>query len=155
MAGTTSIAAPADALPFTTVNATFACQNTTCDAEIWLPQGVTKPPVIVMAHGFGALSFLLSLIGYNGVVFTWSLIKSRISFVDFMTGPNWLQDLIRPKLATNSGYIRRCSLLRTTPTRNQSGRRRGILRQQRFHFAPHALQLPLYAPLQADRKSVV
>jgi len=43
------------ALPFTTVSATFACQNTTCDAEIWLPQGVTKPPVIVMAHGFGAL----------------------------------------------------------------------------------------------------
>ena len=33
----------------------FACQGSTCDGELWLPQGVSRPPVIVMAHGFGAL----------------------------------------------------------------------------------------------------
>lgn len=46
------------AKPYTVVNASFACQQTTCDAELWLPQqaaGAAKPPVIVMAHGFGAL----------------------------------------------------------------------------------------------------
>lgn len=31
------------------------CGNTTCDAEIRRPPGVARPPVIVMAHGFGAL----------------------------------------------------------------------------------------------------
>src|SRR3990167_2947401 len=45
-------AAPA---PYTVVNASFACQTATCDAELWLPKGVNKPPVIVMAHGFGGL----------------------------------------------------------------------------------------------------
>lgn len=42
----------------TTVNARFACQQTTCDAELWLPAaraGAAKPPVIIMAHGFGGL----------------------------------------------------------------------------------------------------
>lgn len=39
----------------TTVPVTFPCQATTCDGELWLPAGVAKPPVIVMAHGFGAL----------------------------------------------------------------------------------------------------
>jgi pimeloyl-ACP methyl ester carboxylesterase len=42
----------------TVVNASFACQQTTCDAELWLPvqaAGAPKPPVIIMAHGFGAL----------------------------------------------------------------------------------------------------
>lgn len=37
---------------------TFACQQVTCDGEIWLPAARAdgkKPPVIVMAHGFGAL----------------------------------------------------------------------------------------------------
>lgn len=38
---------------------TFACQQTTCDGELWLPEvkntGENKPPVVVMAHGFGAL----------------------------------------------------------------------------------------------------
>jgi pimeloyl-ACP methyl ester carboxylesterase len=37
---------------------TFACQQVTCDGEIWLPVARAdgqKPPVIVMAHGFGAL----------------------------------------------------------------------------------------------------
>lgn len=49
-------AAPAaPAVPYTVVNASFACQTATCDAELWLPKGVSKPPVILMAHGFGAL----------------------------------------------------------------------------------------------------
>lgn len=39
----------------TTVPVTFPCQATTCDGELWLPVGNSKPPVIVMAHGFGAL----------------------------------------------------------------------------------------------------
>lgn len=46
------------ARPYNVVNASFACQQTTCDAELWLPiqaAGAAKPPVIVMAHGFGAL----------------------------------------------------------------------------------------------------
>lgn len=37
---------------------TFACQQVTCDGEIWLPTARAdgkKPPVIVMAHGFGGL----------------------------------------------------------------------------------------------------
>ncbi len=37
---------------------TFACQQVTCDGEIWLPSARAdgkKPPVIVMAHGFGGL----------------------------------------------------------------------------------------------------
>lgn len=37
---------------------TFACQQVSCDGEIWLPTARAdgkKPPVIVMAHGFGGL----------------------------------------------------------------------------------------------------
>lgn len=37
---------------------TFPCQQVTCDGDIWLPAARPdgkKPPVIVMAHGFGAL----------------------------------------------------------------------------------------------------
>jgi pimeloyl-ACP methyl ester carboxylesterase len=40
------------------VDASFACQSVRCDAELWLPTQTaagTKPPVIVMAHGFGGL----------------------------------------------------------------------------------------------------
>lgn len=40
--------------PYTVVDASFACQQVRCDAELWLPRGVAKPPVIIMAHGFGA-----------------------------------------------------------------------------------------------------
>lgn len=47
--------ASAMAANHTVVNATFACQQTTCDAEMWLPPGISKPPVILMAHGFGGL----------------------------------------------------------------------------------------------------
>lgn len=38
----------------TTESLAFHCQQATCDGELWMPKGVTKPPVIVMAHGFGA-----------------------------------------------------------------------------------------------------
>lgn len=47
--------APAKATVHTTVPVTFPCQSTTCDGELWLPVGTTKPPVILMAHGFGGL----------------------------------------------------------------------------------------------------
>lgn len=55
--GASAQAAPPSptAVPYTVVNASFACQTATCDAEMWLPKGVSKPPVILMAHGFGAL----------------------------------------------------------------------------------------------------
>lgn len=46
------------AKPYTFVDATFACQQTTCNADLWLPvqpAGAPKPPVIIMAHGFGGL----------------------------------------------------------------------------------------------------
>lgn len=48
-------AAPRSAPAYTVSNASFTSQDATCDAELWLPKGVRKPPVIVMAHGFGAL----------------------------------------------------------------------------------------------------
>lgn len=49
-------AAPAPvSVAHTTVALTFPCQATTCDGELWLPAGAAKPPVIVMAHGFGGL----------------------------------------------------------------------------------------------------
>jgi pimeloyl-ACP methyl ester carboxylesterase len=46
------------AKPYAIVDASFPCQQTTCDAEMWLPvqaAGAPKPPVIIMAHGFGGL----------------------------------------------------------------------------------------------------
>lgn len=63
LAGLTSLTvsaaqAAAPATPYTVVDATFACQQTTCDAEMWLPAarpGGQRPPVILMAHGFGGL----------------------------------------------------------------------------------------------------
>jgi pimeloyl-ACP methyl ester carboxylesterase len=55
LGGEAQAAPPAPATPYTVVNASFACQTATCDAELWLPKGVSKPPVILMAHGFGAL----------------------------------------------------------------------------------------------------
>ena len=33
---------------------TFPCQQVQCAGELWLPAGVSKPPVVIMAHGFGA-----------------------------------------------------------------------------------------------------
>lgn len=42
------------ALAYTSLNVKFPCQQTTCDGDLWLPEGVSKPPVIIMAHGFGA-----------------------------------------------------------------------------------------------------
>jgi pimeloyl-ACP methyl ester carboxylesterase len=40
------------------VDASFPCQQVTCDAEMWLPAQTPagqKPPVILIAHGFGGL----------------------------------------------------------------------------------------------------
>jgi len=56
--GAVAIGASVHAAPaasYVVRNAAFVSQNATCDAELWLPKGVSKPPVIVMAHGFGAL----------------------------------------------------------------------------------------------------
>lgn len=50
--------AQTQATTHTVVDATFACQQTTCDAEMWLPAARAdgqRPPVILMAHGFGGL----------------------------------------------------------------------------------------------------
>jgi dienelactone hydrolase len=41
------------ALRFTRVDHTFLSQGLKCGAWLYLPEGVAKPPVIVMAHGFG------------------------------------------------------------------------------------------------------
>jgi pimeloyl-ACP methyl ester carboxylesterase len=59
---TATVAATSAAMPvskaYTVVKASLPCQQTTCDAELWLPlqpAGAPKPAVIIMAHGFGAL----------------------------------------------------------------------------------------------------
>jgi pimeloyl-ACP methyl ester carboxylesterase len=54
VAASVAQAAP-PSVPYTVVNGSFACQTANCDAELWLPKGVSKPPIIIMAHGFGAL----------------------------------------------------------------------------------------------------
>jgi len=56
--GTSSLAQPLQPVDFAIEPMTFTCQQTTCDAELWLPalqNNEARPPVIVMAHGFGAL----------------------------------------------------------------------------------------------------
>lgn len=40
-------------LHFTRVDHTFLSQGTKCKAWLYLPEGVERPPVVVMAHGFG------------------------------------------------------------------------------------------------------
>lgn len=53
-----SVSAWAQSPAYQVVDASFACQQTTCSAEMWLPTQTPagqKPPVIVMAHGFGGL----------------------------------------------------------------------------------------------------
>ena len=50
--------ATAPAKPYTALNVSVPCQQTTCDGELWLPiqpAGAPKPAIIVMAHGFGGL----------------------------------------------------------------------------------------------------
>lgn len=59
----------ATAPSYTSVNVKFPCQQVTCDGDLWLPKGVSKPPVIVMAHGFGAEK-------------DWGLIPFAQAFVD-------------------------------------------------------------------------
>jgi pimeloyl-ACP methyl ester carboxylesterase len=58
MAAPTGATVPDARTTHTTVNASFPCQQTICDAELWLPAARAdgrKSPVIIMAHGFGAL----------------------------------------------------------------------------------------------------
>jgi uncharacterized protein len=38
---------------FTRIDQTFTSHGLTCGAWLYLPEGVSKPPVVVMAHGFG------------------------------------------------------------------------------------------------------
>lgn len=38
-----------------TVESRFTSKGDRCDGSLWLPKGVSRPPVIVMAHGFGAI----------------------------------------------------------------------------------------------------
>ncbi len=44
---------PASALRFTRVDHTFMSHGLKCGAWLYLPEGVARPPVVVMAHGFG------------------------------------------------------------------------------------------------------
>jgi len=39
---------------FTRIDTVFKSQGTTCAAWLYLPEGVTRPPVVIMGHGFGA-----------------------------------------------------------------------------------------------------
>lgn len=45
---------PENALPFKRHDHTFTSRGTRCGAWLYLPEGVGRPPVVVMAHGFGA-----------------------------------------------------------------------------------------------------
>lgn len=42
-----------DGLTFTRIDQSFVSQGLKCGAWLYLPQGVSKPPVVIMAHGFG------------------------------------------------------------------------------------------------------
>ena len=42
-----------DLLSFTRIDHTFISEGKKCGAWLYLPAGVSKPPVVVMAHGFG------------------------------------------------------------------------------------------------------
>lgn len=41
-------------MTFTRVDTTFISQGTKCAAWLYMPGGVSKPPIVIMAHGFGA-----------------------------------------------------------------------------------------------------
>ena len=41
-------------MKFTIEPSEFISQNTVCDGDFYLPEGVENPPVVVMAHGFAA-----------------------------------------------------------------------------------------------------
>lgn len=50
----TTLPAMAEGTPaLTRIDTTFTSQGTTCAAWLYLPQGTTKAPIVVMAHGFG------------------------------------------------------------------------------------------------------
>jgi len=36
----------------------FTSQGLRCDGDLYLPSNVEKPPIIIMAHGFGAEKWL-------------------------------------------------------------------------------------------------
>ncbi len=52
--GLCGIVTTAHAQTYTAVNVKFDCQKLKCDGDLWLPKGVSKPPIILMAHGVGA-----------------------------------------------------------------------------------------------------
>lgn len=39
---------------FATIQSDFTCEGVRCSGDLYLPAGVHRPPVVVMAHGFGA-----------------------------------------------------------------------------------------------------
>jgi pimeloyl-ACP methyl ester carboxylesterase len=42
-----------DSQKFTRIDTTFKSQGTICAAWLYLPKGISRPPVVIMAHGFG------------------------------------------------------------------------------------------------------
>lgn len=42
-----------DEKEFTRIDTSFRSHGATCAAWLYLPEGISKPPVIIMAHGFG------------------------------------------------------------------------------------------------------
>lgn len=43
-----------DSPKFSIVSSDFSSQNTRCGGDLYLPENVAHPPVVIMAHGFGA-----------------------------------------------------------------------------------------------------
>ena len=39
---------------FTKIPSEFNSKDTICRGDLYLPKGINNPPVIIMAHGFGA-----------------------------------------------------------------------------------------------------
>lgn len=42
-----------DAKEFTRIDTSFRSHGTTCATWLYPPEGINKPPVVIMAHGFG------------------------------------------------------------------------------------------------------
>jgi dienelactone hydrolase len=43
-----------DSLPFMKVRSDFVCKGICCAGDLYMPSGLERPPVVVMAHGFAA-----------------------------------------------------------------------------------------------------